>query len=868
MKTHTNQFKTNLKNMGKEINSIITYGQTTLHDELYSISYHYEANILKSVMKQLDIESSVDIPLETIINFQSGIKVENSYEYLDYGNYVVYKSEKQEDKGTYKITCYDKMLYAMKQNESLGITYPITLKNYLIAIATKIGLQVENTNFQNQNKQIQSELYLGLEYTYRDILDEIAQATGSIICINENDKIEVRYPNETNDTIDEEFLKDINVKFGNKYGKINSIVLSRSGESDNVYLRDEESVLEDGLCEVKIVDNQILNWNDRSEYLQGILSALDGFHYYINDFNSTGILYYDVFDTYNVQIGEQTYKCVMLNDEINITSGIEEIIYTDMPSQSETDYTKADKTDLRINQTYIIADKQNQQIQSLVSQIGDRSQKTTTITQDIDGINSQVEDLEDLTKTVTGNQTVTINDAYPNESFLELHIYGNNSVFNYLYPRDDLYPDDTLYPFGDSKIRFYNDKEDRTIELGIEEVLRSNNEVKDELYIDYKGNVSLIRRVNDDGTTKTTPVTTLLGQLHFKLIEGNNTFTILNYIAQIEVKYAVKSTYTEIFATRVEMDSEITQTAHEIDLSVNKKLENYSTTTQMNAQIQLTADSINSEVSKKVGNDEVISRINQSAEQITIDASKINLNGSITANGAFKIDTEGNMECNDAKMKDSYMENIAIKSMHAQDYSFYFNSLGKVYGKAMELKGDIASATVFVINNDENGNEVASTSDFFFLRNTNTGVTKVSLSNDGSSGHIYCAGAIEARGSSSGVSTDGSMFATSFINSSENDLKENIHKLKDISKNKSAVRNGIDILKSADIYEYNFKGQEHKQIGVIIGKKYNTPEEILSENKKGIDLYSMISIVWKAVQEQQEQIEELQKEIKELKGEK
>ena len=632
MKTHTNQFKTNLKNMGKEINSIITYGQTTLHDELYSISYHYEANILKSVMKQLDIESSVDIPLETVINYQLGIKVGNSYEYLDYGNYVVYKSEKQEDKGTYKITCYDKMLYAMKQNESLEITYPITLKNYLIAIATKIGLQVENTNFQNQNKQIQSELYLGLEYTYRDILDEIAQATGSIICINENDKIEVRYPNETNDTIDEEFLKDINVKFGNKYGKINSIVLSRSGESDNVYLRDEESVLEDGLCEVKIVDNQILNWNDRSEYLQGILSALDGFHYYINDFNSTGILYYDVFDTYNVQIGEQIYKCVMLNDEINITSGIEEIIYTDTPKQSETDYTKADKTDLRINQTYIIADKQNQQIQSLVSQIGDRSQKTTTITQDIDGINSQVEDLEDLTKTVTGNQTVTINDAYPNESFLELHIYGNNSVFDYLYPTDDLYPNDTLYPYGDSRIRFYNSEEDRTIDLGIEEVLRTNIEAKDEVFIDFEGNVSLIRRVNANGTTKATPVTTVLGQLHFKLIEGNNTFTILNYNAPIEVKYAIKSTYTEIFATRVEMDSEVKQTANEIDLSVNRKLENYTTleetngvVEELNSTINITAEEINSEVSKKVGNNEVISKINQSAEQIQINANKISL---------------------------------------------------------------------------------------------------------------------------------------------------------------------------------------------------------------------------------------------------
>ena len=123
-----------------------------------------------------------------------------------------------------------------------------------------------------------------------------------------------------------------------KYGVINSIVLSRSGESDNVYLRDEESVAQNGLTEVKIVDNQIMNFNNRSDYLQGILNALNGLYYYLNDFNSTGILYYEVGDLYNVQIGENTYQCLMLNDEINVTTGIEEIIHTEMPEEGETDY--------------------------------------------------------------------------------------------------------------------------------------------------------------------------------------------------------------------------------------------------------------------------------------------------------------------------------------------------------------------------------------------------------------------------------------------------------------------------------------------------------------------------------------------------
>ena len=63
-------------------------------------------------------------------------------------------------------------------------------------------------------------------------------------------------------------MKDVNVDFGQKYGAINSIVLSRSGESDNVYLRDEESVAQNGLTEIKIVDNQIMNFNNRSESIK------------------------------------------------------------------------------------------------------------------------------------------------------------------------------------------------------------------------------------------------------------------------------------------------------------------------------------------------------------------------------------------------------------------------------------------------------------------------------------------------------------------------------------------------------------------------------------------------------------------------
>lgn len=175
-----------------------------------------------------------------------------------------------------------------------------------------------------------------------------------------------------------------------KYGKINSIVLSRSAESDNVYLRDEVSVAENGLCEVKIKNNQIMNFNDRSDYLQGILNALNGIEYYIIDLKSTGITYLEVGDKYNIKIGNTTYSCLMLNDEIDITQGLEEQIYTEMPEQSETDYTKADKTDQRINRTDLVVDKQQQQITATVSRVEANEENISSLQIDVDGIHTEV----------------------------------------------------------------------------------------------------------------------------------------------------------------------------------------------------------------------------------------------------------------------------------------------------------------------------------------------------------------------------------------------------------------------------------------------------------------------------------------------
>lgn len=778
MKAHTSGFKSSLIKFGREINDKITYtinGVSTElgGEQLNSVTPHYEGALLKSVMKQLDIDSNVEIPTGTILRYQIGVKVNDAYEYIDFGNYVVKEIKKQEDTNSWLITCYDKMLYAMKDYDNTGITYPITIKNFLIAICNKINLTYAGGQFANSDKTIAEELYLDDEgrsmgYTFRDVLDEISQVSGGTICINDDDELEVRYiqdvgelveksgssititdgvdaklnyleidgkttqtgtptpsspkeltsvgftnlldldniniypgylnnngaiynsttrgertydflkakpntkytftivetsddtsagywfgigayssdsesafismpyratsntssvtfttPNNTkyirisgrylagaskvqleqgesthsyipygkyginvivtsgqntdnylytldnpirsnenikdvlyiknnllyverhigykllngsetitaystsvsnhyryginitdilksqdtttipnllsshyqpqilgtagswgahqgisvdntnsriyinddtyysNDVttyknwltnnnvevqyllavpyveelgpinipntydgtttinttdaltpnlnikymsgieqIDEEMLKDVNVNFGEKYGPINTIVLSRSSDSDKISLSIPSDIADDDKVAIQITDNQIMNGNNRAEFTQNLLSVLYGLEYYINDFSSTGIGYLDLCDRYNVKIDSNTYKCVMFNDELNRTQGLEEHIYTDMQEESEQEYKYMSATDEMVKKAYILVNKQKGEIEAKVSQ-----------DDIIASLNLAIEDEQGIVR-LTGNQVIIDSDYF------------------------------------------------------------------------------------------------------------------------------------------------------------------------------------------------------------------------------------------------------------------------------------------------------------------------------------------------------------------------------------------------------------------------------------------------------------------------
>lgn len=127
------------------------------------------------------------------------------------------------------------------------------------------------------------------------------------------------------------------------------------------------------------------------------------------------------------------------------------------------------------------------------------------------------------------------------------------------------------------------------------------------------------------------------------------------------------------YSTTTEMNTRINATAEGITAEVSRKLQSYSTTEQVNSAIRQTADSINTEVSKKVNGDEIISKINQSAENVSIEANKINLNGAVTANQNFKIGLDGSAEMPKGKIGPWNISAEGLQYAVGEDEQTYLN---------------------------------------------------------------------------------------------------------------------------------------------------------------------------------------------------
>lgn len=446
-------FKEAIKEYGKEITASFSCGGVTYRDDaIISMNPHFEGSLLGTVMKCLDIEINsnlvgnasaivgIAIPGEAVAGVGNvgdasmihtpkfGVKGpgDADYYYIEYGTHIVKEKKHDEEQQTIILECYDLMLQSMIPYDlHLDYSKGITVKDLLNAICDRFGWVKGYTTFYNSDILIDEEKY-DTSDTFRDVLDDIAEAAGGMIGFV-GDELRVIYPTNKGEVIDEENLKTL--KVGKKYGPINSVVLSRTPQEDNIYNQDTLSITEYGMTEIRIENNQIMDTH-REDFMAGICNALFGLSFTVYELESFGIGYLDFGEIFTIQTADGVkHSALMLCDDLQITQGVSETSKLEQPEVTKTDYTAASETDKTLKKAILRVDKQQNLISALVSRTetleGDMSGVTETVTKMAEVmIDSDSVDIK-ISKAVDGINSIETSTGYTfDENGLNIHKDG------------------------------------------------------------------------------------------------------------------------------------------------------------------------------------------------------------------------------------------------------------------------------------------------------------------------------------------------------------------------------------------------------------------------------------------------------------
>lgn len=441
------KFKNAMKEPVKELQAYLSAGDIKINDsdDLISFKISCDSGMCKTAMRKLEAKYLGETNLlGQWVQVGYGVKVDDgTFEYLDYGSFLVTEINYIKDSGVTTITGYDKMINSMVEYKKLNISYPINLLDYTKELCKACNLElndmtatanvdinngylyVENLDLEldldtgclmsyetdleiidgylygEKNKgsslfnlSVNGELYENISgITYRDIFVQIAQATATTCIVSNDDKIYFKPLKQTHETLTYDNM--FKLKLEPKYGEINSVVLSRTPQEDNIYMRDEESIGANGLTEFKIENNELID-KDRDSVITDIYNALHGINYYPFETSTEGLGWYEIADSFDIVNNEgDVFNTSLFNFSITVDGAIKETLKTVADSKPQTQYQYATTLAKRVKNTEIIVNKQEQYIESIVSDIHDEdgvvNTKFTKVYQDINNIVNSVQ---------------------------------------------------------------------------------------------------------------------------------------------------------------------------------------------------------------------------------------------------------------------------------------------------------------------------------------------------------------------------------------------------------------------------------------------------------------------------------------------
>lgn len=395
----SDDFKAAMKEPVKELQAFINADDLSITsaDDLISFKVSCDSGLCKSAMRKLDAKYLGEHNLVgKWVTAGFGVKLASgTYEYLNYGSFLVSEQTVTKDTGITEIVAYDTMINAMQPYSVIDVQYPIDLYTYTKTLCAACGLELGNTSFEiNGDWPIERELWGNINgITYRDIFVQIAQATATTCIIGNDDKVYFKPITATMECLSYDNM--MKLKLEPRYGEINSVVLSRAPQEDNIYINDEESINVYGLTEFRIENNEIVD-KDRENAIVGIAEGLFTISLFPFETTTEGLGWYEIADHFGIENDTgDVFSTTLFSYSITIDGSIKETLKTTVESKAQTQYQYAKGIEKRVRNAEIIVNKQDQTIQSLVSDMYDEdgvvNEKYTKIYQDIDKIVQSVQ---------------------------------------------------------------------------------------------------------------------------------------------------------------------------------------------------------------------------------------------------------------------------------------------------------------------------------------------------------------------------------------------------------------------------------------------------------------------------------------------
>ena len=626
-----------MQKAGKQINPVVSYYENgelkkIEKDDVKNVKPFLNCSLVGTVMRGLSIESTFSIPSDKIY-FENEAKYNEYVATKKIGPYFLKETpEYNADSKTYTHFYYDNFLKSMVPYKKISISFPTSVLSFFKQLCLECGYTTSIESLPNGNRIMESDVYDGIDFTYRDVFDDIGAATATLFEEVDGDirKVELG-KNEDAVVIDDDLLKNENIEILGHCGPFNSIILSRSSDLDKIYKRDE-SLTE--WIEFEIKDNQLMNDNNRSDYLDELYEQIAGIEYYVYDLELVGYGGFKPLQKIIVSTNGNKYESYVFNNEEEFTQGYKEVIYNEFPEQSKMDYTTSSKTDKGLSQLYIIVDKQNKKIESVSSTVDDTNSKISKVEQTVNELNTKIQNIADITlsgETLFGKLQFTgVNNSEP----ISILIHPTTDDISYLYPHTRLFPHSKLF-IKKRTLRFHNKTTNEDFDYVLPDNLLFYNEtIYDEFRLDYDEQICEITKkvkYNSDGTKKLIdPIVTSYPFPKINITDGDYEVSLLGYSnAYMSIRLMASNIYTTQFATKAELNTSIKQTEDSINESVSGKIE------KANGDIE----EIKGEMSLKLNIKDLISQFNLAVNQVIIKSDNFNLDaqGNITMASGAKI---------------------------------------------------------------------------------------------------------------------------------------------------------------------------------------------------------------------------------------